>query len=62
MNRQGVSSGHNITYESMSNDTDSASLVYHLKQSEKTWKKIRDHLNVRDIGKMAVENPDKWFL
>lgn len=43
----------------MSNDTDSASLVYHLKQSEKTWKKIRDHLNVRDIGKMAVENPDK---
>ena len=45
MNRQGVSLDHNITYESIFNDIESASLVYNLKQSEKDMgKKIRDNL------------------
>lgn len=43
----------------MSNDIDDASLIYILKQSKKTWKKISDNLNVRDIGKIAVKNANK---
>lgn len=39
MNRQGVSSEHNITYESLSNDIDSASLV---KKLEKNWRWFED--------------------
>lgn len=56
MNRQGVSSEHNITYESLSNDMDSASLVYNLKQRYINWAKNGNDLNVGDTGKMAVQN------
>lgn len=50
MNRQGVSLEHNITYESISNDTESASLVCSLKQSEKNMGKKNQ--------RQFAQNPD----